>query len=255
MESNIHSLEITLKVWGCLPSTLCFIRDFKYDCKARLPHDVLAGLNYSMVVNSCFLLEGVFESALISIWRARAKQKKLASEVFEKDLRRGTGLDSYNSLFEKIVDRRLSELKYVKPLYEGLSSHFTLRHLLAHGRTTVFAFVEKNGKSPAWSDEHLHFPSAYKRAEDYLIKKKLMPHSVSGGIWPHPYLSNEIGDHFAAHAFDVVVAIIRSLEPDDASAFVAGTAAESEFTKLGAYIRQVRVAQFTPKKGRNANSA
>jgi hypothetical protein len=220
------------------------MRDFKYDCKDRLKHDVVAGLNYSMIVNSCCLLEGVFESGLSAIWNHKKKNAgSTASLLKESSIRRGRGLKTYDELFGLITGKRFSVMQNFIAYHEGVKTHFLIRHLLAHGRSTIWSHQGSEGSLELRpNDENLDFESSYKNVEVYLIKKKLIPHSVTGGIWPNPYLSNEIGDHFAVLAFDAICSIISSLEAEDSEIFIKATAPASQFEGAAKYLRKSRVS-------------
>ena len=81
---------------------------------------------------------------------------------------------------------------------------FQLRNVIAHGRQAYAYEVE------AYYTDGIeeHFMGGYKKAEEYLLKKKLMEQKFLEAENLDIYFTNEIADHF----WDVVQEFIKELD-------------------------------------------
>ena len=114
----------------------------------------------------------------------------------------------YDELFLLLTGQKLSKLRTVKPLWEGLTVLFQLRNVLGHGREVMAQHVvEYEG---ATKEEV--FSGGYRKAEDYLRKKKLLDKKFTDAPSEYIFLSDAMADHFWGIAQQVPKVVMRSFD-------------------------------------------
>ena len=211
-------------IWQTIHPALNHIQKERRD---GLPVEVRAGLNFCIILGSACYLEGVLEAGLKSfLWMRRDIYNKSRSrninvrrsmncwfnrveEDMELRIRTATGAEGYNELFELLIGRQLSELEKIAPLWEGITVLFQLRNVLGHGRevkayqiVSVTPIEEK-------------FQGGYRRAEDYLRKRKLINKKFTDAHSDFIFLSDAVADHFLDLVEKVPKAISQSLMGKD----------------------------------------
>ncbi len=243
----LKGYEVTLQTWRCLPQTIQLLTDFRNSHQDKLNDDALAGLNFSIIVDSFCMLEGLLESGLAFVWEKKHKHSSNTQE--KKNIRHASSLDRYDKLFRELTGKSFPDMSKLAPLLEGLRMHFTLRNMLAHGRAVVFDFSHKNELPPnSWSEEFFRYESAFKKVESYLIKKRLLHHSIAEGARKYPYLSNPIADHFAVQSYEIYLAILASLDPNDADLFRSANGNDSQIRQLAHHLKNKSQKKVADRK-------
>jgi len=206
-----------------ISAALSHLQDQRND---NMPVAVRAGINFSIVLGSACYLEGVLETGLkallahrrINYHRLRGKLREQRPMNFfysrieddlEKRIRSSTGTDGYDPLFDLLIGQRLSKLPKVVPLWEGITVLFQLRNVLGHGREVMAKHVVASW-TPKGGEEQ--FSGGYRRAEDYLRKKKLLDRKFTAAHSEYIFLADKIADHFWDLATQVPKAVSKSLE-------------------------------------------
>lgn len=215
----------TEAIWLCIKTTLDYLVEKRGE---PVPDLVKSGLNFSIVLGSACYLEGVLETLLRALLDCRrADYSRIEIDDFdsrramntyynrlEEDLSdrlgRSVGASAYDKMFELLAGQRLSQLKDVAPLWEGVTVLFNFRNVLGHGRE-VWARQFTGGSVEGGFRED--FSGSYRVVEDYLRKKKLLDRRFVDAQSEYLFFSDPIADHFWALAKALPVAVASSL-PD-----------------------------------------
>jgi hypothetical protein len=226
-------MQITIYTETIWPSIHAALLHFQQERKGGLPTDVLAGINFSIILGSACYLEGVLETGLKALLAHRryslekprgSVQERRAFNAFyygvtddlERRICNATGTDGYDPLFELLTGMRLSKLSAVVPLWEGITVLFQMRNVLGHGRAVTAKRV--NAYQMAVQDEE-KFAGGYRRAEDYLRKRKLLDKKFTEAHSEYIFLSDKIADHFLDLARQTPKAISKSLDSIESRVF------------------------------------
>lgn len=137
-------------------------------------------------------------------------------EDVDQRISRATGIDAYDDLFRLVTGSQLSRRDSLKPIWEGMYVLFQFRNVLAHGREISAARLSAYWIKEPWLDQ---FTGGYKRAEEYLVKRKL----ISKGFWDsdseHLFFSDDVADHFWCLSSDFVREVQASVDAEDRAVF------------------------------------
>lgn len=117
---------------------------------------------------------------------------RIASDLKRK-ISQTSGIDNYDSLFEVLLGKSIKKEEAIKPLIEPIKALFQLRNVIAHGRE-INAY-EVSAYWPNGSKEE-HFEGGYKKAEDLLIKNKLLDKKYIQQQDVSLFFTNKIADYF-----------------------------------------------------------
>lgn len=183
--------------------------------------DVNVALNLNIILCSACLVEGILEDRgklLLGYYREVFSQIDVddvelrrpinhfynnIEEFLHKRVSQSTGLDNFATLFETFTGKSLKQNEQISPSYEGVSTLFQLRNVIAHGRLVHAYTVEAyytNGIEE-------NFFGGYKKAENYLVKKGLMSERFMEADSNELYFTNAIADHFSDIAKDFICAL------------------------------------------------
>lgn len=180
-----------------------------------------AALNMNIILCSACLVEGVLEDRgklLLGYYREVFNQIDVPDfelrkpmnhfynsieEMMHKKVSQSMGLDNFATIFEMLTSKSLKQDEQISVVYEGVSTLFQLRNVIAHGRLihayTVDAYytngIEEN------------FFGGYKKAENYLTKKGLLSEGFMDVERSDLYFTNDIADHFSNIAHDFLQAL------------------------------------------------
>jgi hypothetical protein len=194
--------------------------------KERVPDLVASGLNFSIVLGSACYVEGVLEALLRALLTCRRTEfnrieidefdtrravngyyERLEDEI-ARSIGRAVGASGYDEMFSLVAGRRLSQIKDVAPLWEGITVLFNFRNVLGHGRE-ISARHFAGGAVPGGFKEE--FSGSYRVVEDYLRKKKLLTRRFVEAHSDYVFLSAPIADHFWDLARALPKAVVSSL--------------------------------------------
>jgi hypothetical protein len=192
--------------------------------KGVMPPQVRAGINFSIILGSACYLEGVLEAGLKAfLVQRRMLYNQLETKEFEtrrsmnlfynridedleRRIRSALGASGYDEMFELLIGERLSKLAHVAPIWEGITVLFQLRNVLGHGReVTAQQIVSVTPIEEVFS-------GGYRRAEDYLRKRKLLGKKFIEAHSDYIFLSDAVADHFWKLAKQAPKAISKSLQ-------------------------------------------
>lgn len=205
--------QVQIKMWACLPATICYLQKAKQHLSWREWSEVRHGINYTLIVDITCFLEGLFESGL-----ARLKEKKLKSLPPEsslpvsvrKKLWNRVGLDHYDGTFQYLTGAGFAAMSGVQPYREGLDALFDMRNVLAHGREATFSWAGKSGETTVeCSRENLEPGGTYQKVRDYLIKNRLLSAEDAKGVTSHNFLKDEVAEHFVLQTLAAMSEIVR----------------------------------------------
>lgn len=220
----------TETIWPALEPTL---EHFRITRNGLAPGMIKAGTNFSILLGSACLLEGMLESllrGLLAYRRARFNRVEIADfdlrlamnsfyNRLEEDLSnrigRSIGASGYSEMFRLLVGQSLNQMELVKPLWEPAATLFQFRNVLGHGREVSarrFAGVFVEGGSQE------DFSGGYRKVEDYLLKIGLSDQRFIDSSSEFLFLKGEIADHFFSVARQVPEAIVASLSGAEAEA-------------------------------------
>ena len=196
--------------------------------------EVRAGINLFVILNTTCFVEGALESGMRGILRQKRnafnkvdipelETRKTVNVFFknlEKDMEmrigRTTGIQSYNSMFELLIDRKISQYDNVKPLWEGMQVLFNFRNVLAHGREVSATLVHAWNYDEEWKE---FFSGGYSTVEKYLQKNKLITGKFTEGKLDNLYFEDKIADHFWNLSLNFLRKISESLKGEEKVAF------------------------------------
>ena len=116
-----------------------------------------------------------------------------------------SGIDSYDSLFEVLLGKSLKKEEAIKPLIEPIKALFQLRNVIAHGRE-INAYEVNAYWTNGLNEEH--FEGGYKKAEDLLIKHKLLEKKYIEQQDVSLFFTNEVADYF----YNIVTEFIAQMD-------------------------------------------
>jgi hypothetical protein len=195
-----------------------------------VPDLVKCGLNFSIVLGSACYVEGVLETLLRALLACRQTEfNRIEIEDFysrramntyygrlEDELAhrigRAVGASGYDEMFTLLTGQRLSQLKKVKPIWEGIAVLFNFRNVLGRGRE-VSARHFAGGAAPGGFKED--FSGSYRVVEDYLRKKKLLARRFVEARSEYLFFSAPIADHFLQLAKALPEAVVSSLTGEE----------------------------------------
>lgn len=218
-------------IWPCIKDSTEHLRRYR---DAGAPTEVVPGLNFSIILGSACLLEGVLEASLRALLELRRStystleipdfETRRSMNTYysrlEEDLDarigRSLGAAGYDDLFMLVAGERLSQMKHVAPCWESITTLFNFRNVLGHGRQISARRRAARTEYPdeggfhvlSWIDE---FSGSYRVVESYLKKRKLLSSSFVDGSAPYLYLTNAVADHFLDVALGVAKTISESL--------------------------------------------
>ena len=225
-------MQITIyteTIWPSIHAALNHLQQQRVD---NLSQQVAAGINFSIILGSACYLEGVLETGLKAILSHQSANKGKIEELekrrsfnlfyngliedIERRISNATGTDGYDPIFMLLVGKKLSQLKTVVPLWEGITVLFQVRNVLGHGRAVT---AQKIDAYWVREGEDERFSGGYRRAEDYLRKKKLVHKRFFEAHSDYLFLSDAVADHFWKLAQVTPVAIAESLDGEAAAIF------------------------------------
>jgi hypothetical protein len=224
---EIHTFTET--IWPCLNPSVEYLAKQR---NANLSKEVKAGLNFSIILGSACLLEGILEATLKVLLAHRAKiyyqikieplehrrSMNLFYQRLEKELEarieRSVGAAGYDEMFSIILGTRLSQLEYVALLWETVTALFHFRNSLGHGREIIARGIVAYYAGESVLKPVLELEKySHRQVEEYLLKKKLLKSKFIHNHDGYLFLSDKIADHFRQLAILLPKAIIDSL-PD-----------------------------------------
>jgi len=119
-------------------------------------------------------------------------------------------------LFELLTDQRISDNANVKSLWEGIQTLFQFRNVLAHGREISATMLSAYWIEEEWKEL---FSGGYKKAENYLLKNKLVDKRFVECDSTALYFNDNVADHFWELSKKIVHQISESLAEDVKEAF------------------------------------
>lgn len=183
--------------------------------------NVNAALNLNIILSSACLVEGILEDRgklLLGYYREVFNLIKMPEielrrpinhfynnieELLHKKVSQTMGLDNFATLFETFTGKSIKKNQQIEQIYEGISTLFQFRNVIAHGRAvhayTVDAYFS-NGIEE-------NFFGGYKKAEVYLTKKGLLSNGFMEINSSDMYFTDEISDHFSEIAEKFICAI------------------------------------------------
>lgn len=182
----------------------------------------LAAVNMNLILNTACFLEGILEdrgNLLLGYYNTVHKcihveefgvrktfntMHHNISSFFHHKISQTIGLENYDGLFKLFLHKSFRQDEIIKQLIEGVNVLFQLRNVIAHGRQ-VYAYEVEAYYTDGIEE---HFMGGYKKAEEYLIKKKLMEHKFLEAENLDIYFTNDIADHFS----DIVQEFIKELD-------------------------------------------
>jgi len=171
------------------------------------------GVNISLIINTACYIEGKLEYEIKELLahrntvlnsldikdfykrRTHAMFINKLKEDLDNRIERITGVDGFDSIIELLSYMRTpSKLRSFKN-WEGITVLFQLRNVLAHGRQVTAQRTSAWWTNGCWEDD---FCGGYKKAEDYLLKKKLITSKFIDRKNIDHIFTNKISDHFVA---------------------------------------------------------
>ena len=196
--------------------------------------EVRAGINLVVILNTTCFVEGALESGMKGILRQKREAfskvdipeletRKTVNILFnnlEKDMEmrigRTTGIQNYDSMFELLINSKISQYDNVKPLWEGMMVLFNFRNVLAHGREVSATLVNAWNYDEEWKE---FFSGGYSKAEKYLQKNELISGKFTESKLDNLYFEDKIADHFWNLSLDFLRKISESLKGEEKVAF------------------------------------
>lgn len=173
--------------------------------------DERIGINISLIINTACYIEGRLEHEIKALLvhrnrilnsleikdfykrRTTAMFIKKVTEDLDSRIERITGVDGFDSIIELLSYMRTpSKLRSFKN-WEGITVLFQLRNVLAHGRQVTAQRTKAWWTNGCWEDD---FCGGYRKAEDYLLKKKLINSRYIDIKSIDHIFTNKISDHF-----------------------------------------------------------
>ena len=220
----------TEAIWPCIKTTLDYLVEKRGE---PVPDLVKSGLNFSIVLCSACYVEGVLEALLRALLGCRRADfnrieiddfdSRRAMNVYysrlEEDLShrlgRAVGASAYDEMFELLAGQRLSQLKEVASLWEGVTVLFNFRNVLGHGREVSARHFAGGSVKGGFRED---FSGSYRVVEDYLRKKKLLDRRFVDAPSDYLFLSDPIADHFWVLAKALPAAVAYSLPEKEQNA-------------------------------------
>ncbi len=188
------------------------ILDFSLESRGQQvnPKSILA-LNLNIILSSACLVESYLEKygkCILGYYRVIYNELSIPDLEFRKPMNmfyrrietdlytriaQCTGIDNFDHIFELLTGKSLKQSDALKPLLEPVKVLFQLRNVIAHGRE-----VSAYEVSAYWNGNEFeqYFSGGYKRAEEFLLKNKIIDRGFieSGGI--EQLFSNPVADYF-----------------------------------------------------------
>lgn len=208
------TIKITLKqtIWEYQRQHI----DFLYTNRKNQKNlDDRIGINISIIINSACFLEGFLEHETKKLLSKRfdvlRKQKidefplrriknvfiKNIETEFEYRVSRATGMEQFDSLFKILSYKDAPVGLRSFENWEGVTVLFQLRNVLAHGREVTASRVSSYLTNGLWQDE---FSGGYRKAEEYLLKRKLIYKKIFENKSINHIFTNKVTDHFYSTA-------------------------------------------------------
>jgi uncharacterized protein YutE (UPF0331/DUF86 family) len=212
-------------VWPYLESLNKFLIESRKIVRQK---DIRTGINYTIILNTACCVEGILEYILKEIlFQKSTMLQEVKSKEFhqfyyslEKEIHtriaKTTGINNYNYLFKLLIGKELSKINIIKPYMEGINVLFEFRNVLAHGREIKFESFCIDITNKEYYDS---FIGGYKKAEDYLLKKKIINVKYAN-CRNDIYFTNKVADHFWKLSYKFINAIIKSLDADLKKLFI-----------------------------------
>lgn len=227
--------QVTASIHVCFPEVNDFLvaqREGLYESASLLR----PGINISIILNSACYVEGALEAGLKALMHQRRgiygqlnipdfyTRKtlnglfyRLADEL-ETRISRDTGPERFDGLFEMILGEPISSLDSIEPVWEGIVVLFQFRNMIAHARAIFASFtLHADG-----TYRDASFRGGYRKAEEYLLKKKLIEHHFGEGDFEDFYFTDDVADHFWALSQDFVKRVSESLAGAEKISFDSG---------------------------------
>lgn len=182
---------------------------------------VNAALNLNIILSSACLVEGVLEDRgklLLGYYREvfnLIKKPELelrrpmnhfynnVEELLHKKVSQTMGLDNFATLFEMLTGKSIKQNQQIAQIYEGISTLFQFRNVIAHGRSVHAYTVDAHFTNGVEEN----FFGGYKKAEIYLTKKGLLSKRFMEVESSDMYFTDEISDHFSDIAEKFICAL------------------------------------------------
>lgn len=190
-------------IWPHLENHIKFLRQIRKTVD-RSEHSDRIGINISLITTSAFLIESKVETEFRKLLKtindtinririddrtkARLKNRYIKnstnyiSNIIETKVR----LDEYDDILKLIsISNNPSKLSDFED-WEGIKTLFFLRNKLVHG-------LEIRSRKILGRDD---FSGNYKKAEDYLIRNKLITKRIIDVDSVYNFFTNKVSDHF-----------------------------------------------------------
>jgi hypothetical protein len=158
--------------------------------KQRKNKNPIYGINLSIILHSCTLIEGfIYDVLEEEIGTPQVKKfKKLEERLYNElclKLQIATWTN-YISLFELITNQKLSQLTD-NETWKGISVLFQLRNMMTHGKSIEIVIHRESENSVTLNNK---YPSIISYLKEVGIKSPTLPVPTT------PLISNESADHF-----------------------------------------------------------
>jgi hypothetical protein len=194
-----------IPTWEILPSAIrCItmqrnhLNDKKKLSQKNELKQTICGLNYSIILNSACLIEGILDNFLkvttkikfLSIEKSRSKFEEKLFEDFINRISISTW-SKYNSIFEIVMNKKLSDFfnEANKALWKDVEFLFKFRNLLAHGESIEMNYGDQ-------SPEVVYHEKA-DVIEQFLKSRDLADKQLEeGDLFLEYFLTDKIADYF-----------------------------------------------------------
>jgi len=129
---------------------------------------------------------------------------RLMSDL-KKKISQTSGIDSYDSLFEVLLGKSIKKEEEIKPLIEPIMALFQLRNVIAHGRE-INAYEVNAYWTNGINEEH--FEGGYKKAEELLVKNKLLDKRYIQQQDVNLFFTNKVTDYL----YNIVTEFIAKMD-------------------------------------------
>lgn len=192
-------------------------REYLLSIRNSVPHNLKAGINYSVILYSAIIFEAEMECLLhpivnyyeeIYIKQSSSIDGELLTvkninrflnnsfKNAKQEISKNTGFKHYKNMLSQLIDNYQTTAK-MQQLNEGINTLFELRNVIAHGRAVTYE-VKTYMPFPTYNTEKVEedYKGGYKFAEDYLLKKKLIKIGDSGTHNLNSILTDVVCNHF-----------------------------------------------------------
>ena len=185
------------------------------DCQEELN----CALNMNIILLTACYLEGLLErkaKCVLGYHRSIYKNISMPDLAFRRPMNifynrvtsglkrkiaQTSGIDSYDNLFEVLLGTSMKNDEAIKPLIEPIKVLFQLRNVIAHGRE-----INAYEVSAYWTNglDREYFEGGYKKAEDLLIKNKLLDKKYIQQQGVSLFFTNQVTDYFYNNTIEFI---------------------------------------------------